>query len=119
MSMILSVLAIAIALIAVWMVSQSSKSSEGGLNAFLQSARTELNTTKTEIDKNLSETIKRLNDLSVIIENVNENSSKSNTMMSDLQRELELLRHDLETLEASIPKQYRNLSRKSSGNLHH
>jgi peptidoglycan hydrolase CwlO-like protein len=119
MAMILSVLAICIALIAIWMVSHSSKSSEGGFNAFLQSARNELNTAKTDIDKNLSDTIKRLNDLGVIIEDINENSSKSNTALSDLQNELAALRHDLEALEASIPKQYRNVARKSSGNLHH
>ncbi len=119
MEMFLSFVAIGISIAAIWMVSHSSKSSEGGFNAFLQSARNELNTAKSDIDKNLSETITRLNAVGEIIEEINANSSATNTNLSDLRAEVNALRHDLDALDASIPKQYRNLPRKSSGNLHH
>ncbi len=108
MAIIMSILALCVALVALWMGSASMRKSDGDFSSFILNARKELSAVKVEIDQTVTNISKRVDTLDQLVASVKAEAGKSSTAVSSLQTELRALRNDLDTLDESIPKQYRH-----------
>ena len=110
MEMVVSFLALGVALVAMWIGSTSMRKSDGDMTAFLLNARKELRATKTSIDTKVAGIEARVNTLDQLSTVMKTNTEKNKAAITKLQAEISGLRRDLDELDDSIPKQYRNPS---------
>lgn len=108
MGLILAVMALGVALVALWMGSVAMRRSDGDMSAFILSARKELGATKAEIDAKVAEMTTRVDKLDKLMSKHQAEAGKSLATLNSLQSEIAGLRSDLASLDQSIPKQYRH-----------
>lgn len=108
MEIILSIMALCISLLAMWMGSASLRKSDGSVSTFILSARKELGSAKAEIDITVANMGKRVDALDQLVSGIQGEVGKSNSSVATMQSEIRALRDDLEALDGSIPKQYRH-----------
>jgi len=120
MELILSFLALCVAMSALWLSSTISKRSEEEASAFLLRARKEIKTSLSTINHHLNEMESNINSLGGTVSDLNSRSSKNKGNVDTLRSDIEALRGDLSALDESIPKQYRKQPpRRASPHAHH
>ncbi len=114
MTIIISIMALFISLIAMWMASNSLKKSDGSVSSFILKARKELSEARDDVDAMVSSMGKRVDTLDQLVSVIQSDGEKSKETIADFQLQLSALRSDLEALDGSIPKQYRKPSPRSA-----
>ena len=110
MKILISFLALGVALVAMWLSSTLMPGFDGDMTSFLLNAQKELSATKASINNKVVGIEARVVALDQLTTTIKSDTAESKAAVIKLQAKITGLRRDLDELDDSIPKQYYNPS---------
>ena len=102
-------------MIAIWMCSTIARRSDSEVGTVLKRTRREIQSATLEFEEKITKLEHRIHELELLSSDAGMERSKNALALGSMEAELIALQREFDTLDGSIPQQYRNPARRQSG----